>query len=97
MGDYPNWLTDGVGELLVGGVDGLAESLVSPASVVADDANSFGDVILEGFVVRLSCSMSTFGFSMGSFGCGAALTIVPSIDGRKQLFLLLHQVRQLVH
>jgi hypothetical protein len=41
-------LAEGVGELLVGGADCLAEDFVGPAGVVAEGGDGFGQVFGEG-------------------------------------------------
>jgi hypothetical protein len=48
---YANGLSQGVGEFLVGGADGLAEDLVGPAGVVAEGGDGFGQVFGEGYGV----------------------------------------------
>ena len=55
MRDDPDWLADGVSELVGSRLDRLAEVLVGPAGVVADGQDRFWEVGVECFGVGLAC------------------------------------------
>lgn len=54
LADNADGLTEGIGEFLVAGADGLAVDLVGPAGVVSEGVDDLTEVIVEGNLVGLA-------------------------------------------
>lgn len=87
-------LTQGVREFLMGGADGLPESLVCPTGVVSNDTDSLRDVILQSLLVGLACAILRL-VLLRFLGCyGQRITVIPRVYRGEDLPISLNEVCQ---